>query len=76
MPVIERNALGEPPCPDDDEHRAMRRLGLTVSACHGSGCNNLRDLARISRARFGYEDEPRWGGGPDTLAAIGRVNAR
>jgi hypothetical protein len=66
----------EHPCPDDEEHRAMRRLGLTVTTCEGRGCNNLRDLALIARARFGYEDEPRWGGGPDVLAAMDRVNTR
>jgi hypothetical protein len=68
MPVIER------PCPNDEEHRAMRRLGLTVATCEGRGCNNLRDLAVIAASRFGYEDDKRYGG--RVLAAMDRVNAR
>jgi hypothetical protein len=64
----------EHPCPDDDEHRAMRSLGLTVTACKGRGCSNLRDLAVIAASQFGREDDKRYGG--RVLAAMARVNAR
>lgn len=70
MPVIER------PAPDDQDHRTARSLNLTVAGCDCRRCANLRDLATIAGAKFGREDEPRFGGGPHVLAAIDRVNAR
>lgn len=66
----------EHPCPDDAEHRALRPLGLRVPGCEGRYCANLRDLATVASARFGHEDERRYGGGPHVLAAIDRINAR
>lgn len=59
----------EHPCPVDAEHRAMRRLGLTVASCRGRGCENLRDLGLIARQPFGRENDV-------ALDAIDRVNLR
>lgn len=47
----------EPPEPDDRDHRVMRTLDLTVAGCPCRRCSHLRDIATVSKARFGEEDE-------------------
>jgi hypothetical protein len=59
----------EPPAPDDEAHRIMRTLDLTVTGCPCRRCSNLRDMATVSLSRFGEEDEA-------ALAAIDRINQR
>jgi hypothetical protein len=59
----------EPPCPDDEEHRIMRRLNLNVSGCQGRSCCNMRDIAKVGMSKFGDEDD-------DALAAVDRINKR
>lgn len=46
------------PCPDDDAHRALRALNLTVADCEGSGCQQKREHVAIASSRFGDEGKP------------------
>jgi hypothetical protein len=68
-PLIVTEKWQEPDPPDDEQHRAMRALDLTVAGCPCRRCASLRDHARISRDKFGQE-------GPEALAAITRTCER